>query len=82
MRADRTYFGTATSKVSMNSEFSTKSPFFTTSKSNRCDKLPLLHQLIQCRNGRTVAETHCFFLCRLFRPPFARLYDCVFCFCC
>lgn len=36
------YFGTATSSVSRNSEFSTMSVLLTTSSKDRCDRLPLL----------------------------------------
>lgn len=38
---EMTYFGTATSKVSMNSLFSTRSSRLTTSTSDRCERFPL-----------------------------------------
>lgn len=69
----RTHFGTATSKVSRNSEFSTRSPFLTTSNNDRCERFPLDCQLRFPRKQAIVVSTHVFFLCRLVRPPFARL---------
>lgn len=46
-----TYFGTATTNVSMNSLFSTRSSFFTTSSKDRCERFPLGDHQLPCLQG-------------------------------
>lgn len=77
-----TDLGIATTSVSMNSLFSTKSSFLTTSSNDRCDKLPLSH--ISWPSGLLrlpLQSTYARLRCRFVKLPLTRLYDCVLCFC-
>lgn len=63
------HFGTATSNVSRNSEFSTKSSFFTTSSSDRCERLPL--RISPHPQLKHELQPHILFRCKVVKEPLA-----------